>query len=170
MATTTIIPPPWLQPKPEPAKPDNVVTEEPAQETPKRKSNSRWHKGMKSPNPHGRKKGISDRRLVLKAEIAERGKQILDVLYEKAMDGDVQACGIILDRCVPRLKPQSKMIQFELTPESSMTERADQVLFGIANGQIDPDTGNSLINSMAAVHNLRQIDELAERIAKLEGK
>lgn len=159
---------PWLKPKAEPVEPTNVVTEEFIETIPPKKN--KWFKGMPSPNPKGRKRGLADRRLTLKEETVEKTKEVLQIVYQRAIDGDMQAAQIMLDRTMPRLKAQSKLIQFEFDIESSMTDRAEMVMAAIAKGDVAPDVGNSLIDSMSKVHGLRQIDDLAERIAKLEGR
>jgi hypothetical protein len=148
---------------------DNHI-HEPTEPAPKKRGSPRWHKGMKSPNPNGRPKGLKDRRLSLTTTMVENAHEVLAVVVEKALDGDMQAAGLLLNRCSPTLKPQALPVQFELNLQGSATEQAAQVLEAIATGELPPDTGNQIIDSMSKIYGIKQIDELEQRIALLEGR
>jgi hypothetical protein len=59
-----------------------------------------------SGNPSGRPKGAKSTISALRKELIsdEDLQEIVDVVIAKAKDGDLAACGMILDRRIPRLR------------------------------------------------------------------
>lgn len=168
MTERKIIPPPWLagnstdQPQSEQLQPET-------ESQPEKRVSGKWYKGMPSPNPKGRKPGLKDRRLSLTTTMVENAHEVLKVVVEKALKGDMHAAGLLLSRCSPTLKPQSLPIQFDLDIHGSATEQAARILEAVAKGEMPPDVGNSLIDSISKVYGVKQIEELEERITALEG-
>lgn len=128
-----------------------------------------WKKGMTSPNPKGRPRGIVDKRTWVTQALMDDAPAIARVIIDAALAGDVQAAGLVLSRVAPVLKAQAERVQFEFDPRASVTEQAEAVLTAIASGEVSPDMGKQIIDAISALYGIKQIAELEERLAALGG-
>lgn len=131
---------------------------------------ARWTPGMKSPNPHGRPKGIVDRRQRLQNAFADEAVAIAKVVIAQALEGDMQAAGIALARLVAPLKAVAERVEFQLDPARPLADQAQQVLMAVAEGKVDPETGKTLIGCIQSLSGIRAVENLEERIVLLEAK
>jgi len=127
-----------------------------------------WKPGQ-SGNPKGRPKGSVNRRTQIADAFIEDGKNIARIVCDAALAGDMQAAQIVLSRILPVLRPTSERVKFDLDTTAPLTEQARQVLSAVAGGEVDPDTGKRLIDSISAFAGLRQVDEFEARLNALEG-
>lgn len=153
---TDIVQPEWMKGY----KPDT----EPPRGSPK------WQKGMKSPNPSGRPKGISDKRAKLVQRMLDDAGGIVDKMIAQAMEGDPQAATLILSRVMPALRAQAEKVEFEFNAKASVTEQAESVLQAIAEGKVAPDVGKQILEAISTLYGIKQIAELESRLAALEGR
>lgn len=123
-----------------------------------------------SGNPSGRPKGTKAKKTLIAQEFEKDGSKVARVVIDAALAGDITAANIVLQRLAPALKVRAEKVQFELDSQAPLTHQAGQVLAAVALGEIDPDTGQVLINCISAFAGLRQVDELDERLRALEGK
>ena len=123
---------------------------------------------MTSPNPKGRPKGIIDRRTRLVNILLEDANEITRVVVAKAKDGDLHAASLVLSRVLPALSAQSEKVQFDLDPAAPLAKQVEQVLAATAEGELAPDTAKQIIETIGALGAIRQMDEIEQRIAKLE--
>lgn len=128
------------------------------------KTGGRWKPGQ-SGNPGGR----SSQAAKLRAKLATGSDAVIKVVMAAAENGDMQACRLILERMVPAIKPVSEPVQFDFTGETP-TEQARSIMTAIAAGDIPPDQGKALIEALASVARIAEIDELCRRLAALEAK
>ena len=87
-----------------------------------------------------------------------------------ALEGDMQAANMVLQRLSPPLRARAEKVTFELTPDAPLTTQAQQIMTAVAEGSIDPETGQLLINCITAFAGLKQVDELEQRLIALEEK
>lgn len=120
-----------------------------------------------SGNPAGRKPGIPDKRVAWRKALEPHGQELISKALELAMEGDVQALKACLDRICPPYRPAAAPVEFTLEGET-LTEQAQSVLVAIAAGELDPQTGVQIINSIASVAKIAELDEILERIEALE--
>jgi AAA domain/Family of unknown function (DUF5681) len=120
-----------------------------------------------SGNPRGRKAGVPNKRSPLEARIAEHGEAIMDKVIEAALDGDLQAAGIALQRISPSLKARAPTVTFELDCDATYSDQASAVLSAVARGEVDPETGRMLIDCISAAAGLRRFDDFAEQLELL---
>ena len=121
------------------------------------KKRGRWKAG-ESGNPNGRPKGtgeVSKLRDAIKSHVPA----ILERLTTQALDGDVQAARLLLDRSVAPLRAVEPTQSLAL-PDGSLTDQGRAVLSAVSMGDL------AAIGALARV---AEIDELTERIEKLEG-
>jgi hypothetical protein len=153
---TTTVPPPWL----------NGPTQPPAAAA----APARWVKGMPSPNPKGRPRGIIDKRTKVTQALMDDAPAVARVVIDAALEGDLQACGIVLARVAPALRPETYPVQFAFDPGAPIAQQIEQVLAAMASGAVAPDVGKLVIDAIGTLSNARAVEELEARIITLEAK
>lgn len=128
-----------------------------------------WLPGQ-SGNPKGRPKGSKNRKTVVVQEFEKEGSRIARVVIDAALEGDMTAANMVLQRLSPPLRSRSEKVTFELDPDKPLSEQAQQVLTAVAAGDIDPETGKLLIDAIGAFAGIKQVDDLEARLAALEGR
>ncbi|WP_413892892.1 DUF5681 domain-containing protein [Candidatus Skiveiella danica] len=124
-----------------------------------------WKPGQ-SGNPKGRPAGTGDVSK-LRAAIAKQVPGILDAMMTKALDGDVGAARLLLERAVPPLKAMEPTLALTL-PDGTLTDQGRAVLRSVANGVLAPSQGAALLGAIGTLARVTEIDELETRIAALE--
>lgn len=127
----------------------------------------RWTEGQ-SGNPRGRPRGSQNRRTQVQQALDDAGSAIAQVVIDAAKGGDLQACALVLARIAPPPRPRGQRVTFELDTRAPLTEQARSVLAAIARGEVDPETGKLIIDSIASLGNLMLTDELAARVEAIE--
>lgn len=77
------------------------------QPKPAAKGNPSWVKGGRSPNPSGRPKGVLDKRTKVTQALADDAPAIVRVVVDAALEGDMQAAGLVLSRIAPILRSEN---------------------------------------------------------------
>lgn len=132
--------------------------------------NPYWRKGMKSPNPSGRPRGISDKRAKLNQKLLSDAQGIVDKMIAQALEGDSHAASLILARVMPALRAQSERVEFDFDSKAPLTDQVSAVLQAIADGEVSADVGKQIIEAIGSLGAVKQIDELEARLAALEGR
>jgi len=131
---------------------------------------AKWERGMASPNPLGRPKGVPDKRTKVTRALMEDAPKVARVVIDAALEGDMQAAGLVLSRCAPIIKAQAERVQFELSSDAPLAAQAQQIMQAVANGNVDPDTGRTLIGCLNSVASIQAVADLEERLVILEAK
>lgn len=126
----------------------------------------RWRPGQTG-NPNGRPVGTG-KVAQLRASIEAKLPQILDSLVQRAIDGDVGAARILLDRCIAPLKPADSEIALPIGSQS-LTLQGTEILNYMSTGLLSPGQGVVFLNAISALTKIREVDELSRRIDALEG-
>jgi len=92
------------------------------------------------------------------------------VVIEAALRGDMQAAKIVLERICPPLKPTAALVTIELPENPGIADTARAIIRHAATGQIAPDVAGQLVQAVAALARVMEIDELERRLKALEGK
>jgi len=129
----------------------------------------RFLKGV-SGNPKGRRPGIIDKRTRITQALAEDAQKIVDVVVSSALEGDMQAAGIVLARIAPPLKAAADKVQFDFRTDVPLSAQADAVMAAVAQGAVDPETGKMLIGCLQSVAGIRAVEDLEQRLIHLEAK
>ena len=124
-----------------------------------------WKPGQ-SGNPKGRPTGTGEV-AKLRAAIAASVPAILQSLTDAAIAGDVQAAKVLLERTLPALKP-AEQAQAVNIPEGTLTDKGRAVLDAVAAGELAPGQGAALLTAIGTLARVAEIDELTERIKRLE--
>jgi len=114
-------------------------------------------------------------------------REIMAELERKFKDGEVDgydsfpkyvACKALtdgapyMDAILRRIMPASKStypdIEFDYNPEWTHVEKANAIMTGIACGEIPPDVGHMLIDSLSKMLGIEEVTELAKRLEAIE--
>lgn len=133
-------------------------------------ASGRWFKGMPSPCPTGRPKGILDKRSRVTKALMDDAPAIARVVIDAAKEGDMQAAALVLARCAPVLKAQTEPVQFEFDATAPIAQQIEAVLAGIAGGAVPPDVGRQIIEAIGTLASVRATEELEQRIVMLEAR
>lgn len=134
---------------------------------PEKKKRGRWKTG-ESGNPSGRKPGTGEV-AKLRDSIAAHLPEIITQLVSKAKEGDAQAARLLLERVLPALKPMEQPVELTLPDEDGLTAQGVAIVQAVAAGTLAPGQGAALLSGLGALARIREIDELEQRITKLEG-
>ena len=107
----------------------------------------------------------------LRAQLAEGGKLdlLLTKVHDLAMAGDMAAMRILMDRLIPPLRAEAAPAGFTLR-SGNLTEQAKALMRATARGAIPPDQASELINALATVARIEEVDELRRRVEALESE
>ena len=133
---------------------------------PKKKRGS-WKPGQ-SGNPAGRPPGVGEIGK-LRAAIAERVPELLAAMMGKALEGDVGAARLLLERAIAPLKASEQAVALQLPDGDTLTAQGRAVLSAVAGGELAPSQGAALLGAIGTLARVTEIDELSARITKLEG-
>ena len=126
----------------------------------------KFKKGI-SGNPSGRPAGQTPGAKLRKA-IEAKADDILQAVIDAAVNGDMAACKMLLDRITPALKPQA--LSINLPVKETLPEQGNEIIRATMAGQIPPDIGSQLITALSNQGRLVELQELAERLSRLEKK
>ena len=131
----------------------------------------RFPKGV-SGNPAGRRKGIPNKvsRKVIE-RIADNRDALLDVLLAKALDGDLLALKLCLERLCPPQKelPLPSIKLPEIAGPEDLPKATEALMQAAASGSMTPSALAAMTAVVRAHVEAVQTADLAERIRKLEG-
>ena len=96
-------------------------------------------------------------------------KALVQALLDRALAGDTAAAGVLINRLVPALRPVALPEAFTLTGDS-LAERAMSVVDAAAAGQVSSVDAKAIIDALAGVARIREVDELERRGAALESR
>ncbi|MBK7509207.1 MAG: hypothetical protein IPI16_14230 [Comamonadaceae bacterium] len=126
-----------------------------------------WKPGQ-SGNPKGRPAGTGEVGK-LRAAIAKRVPDLLDAMMAKALDGDVGAARLLLERAIAPLKAIEQTQALAL-PDGTLTAQGRAVLRSVADGVLAPSQGAALLGAIGTLARVTELDELESRIAALEAR
>ena len=126
-----------------------------------------WKPGQ-SGNPKGRPAGTGEV-AKLRAAIADRVPELLAAMMARALEGDVGAARLLLERAIAPLKAAEQSQALSL-PDGTLTEQGRAVLASVAAGELAPGQGAALLGAIGTLARVAEIDELARRIEVLEEK
>ena len=135
---------------------------------PKKKRPGRWKAG-ESGNPAGRKPGTGEVAR-LRAAIADRVPELLAAMMTRALEGDVGAARLLLERAIAPLKGIEQAVELALPDGGTLTAQGRAVLLAVAAGELAPSQGAALLGAIGTLARVTEIDELDARLTKLEEK
>lgn len=117
---------------------------------------SKFIKGQ-SGNPAGRpRKGLASTEKLREA-ISNELPDVINVIVDKARDGDLFACKLLLDKCLPNIKPMEQVAPFQI-PDGTLSEQLESLLKLVEQGNLTIDRYQKISSSLRSIHNQRQIE------------
>jgi len=129
----------------------------------------RFPKGV-SGNPAGRPKGSLSKRDKIAQALKDDGPKVARVVIDAALEGDMQAAGLVLSRVLPPVRAQAERVKFELSEHVPLSEQAGQILHAVSEGRLDADTARILVGCIQSVAGIKAVEDLESRIIQLEAK
>lgn len=124
-----------------------------------RKKNGQFSPG-KSGNPKGRPKSES---ASVRKLLSQHSEAVVDVVTKAALDGDLQACKIILDRVCPPLKPQAAQVSIKHSTDFDSLQLAEAWLKAASDGSVPADVASQMV---VAIGQYMQTKVTNEKIAE----
>ncbi|QJE99141.1 DUF5681 domain-containing protein [Luteolibacter luteus] len=118
-----------------------------------------------SGNPAGRPRGS---RNAPRLRLDDDMDSIVDAVVGKALDGDVAAAKLLIDRIFPRLRAASAPIAVDLPHDAGPLPMAQSVLRAALAGEIPPDTASQLVNIASQLSRITEVELLKARLEALE--
>ncbi len=132
-----------------------------------RNKDGTFKKGSAS-NPAGRPKGSGVTGKLRKA-ILDKSPELLSMLVDKALiEQDCTAAMALLNKVLPNLKATNEPVTFPLDVKNGLSSTGEQIVKNIADGTIPLDSGTQVLNSLAALSKIQEVDALTKRIEALE--
>jgi len=120
------------------------------------------------PNPTGRPKGSVGISTTISRALREDSHEVVAVVKQAALDGDMQAAALILNRVCPPIKAHHTKVNFRFNPEGTLSDNVSDILKAVSEGHVPADIAKSIIESLGALAVCRQTDELERRLTVLE--
>ena len=118
-------------------------------------------------NPGGRPPGNTERNK-FRQQIVTVLPEIIAEIVKQAMNGDLVAARMILDRCIPSLKPTSDAATLPDVPLGTLAERGMHIITAAAAGQITPDDAAGSMALLTAQAKLVEQTEIVQRLESIE--
>ena len=119
-----------------------------------------------SGNPKGRVKGKPLLATELRTAIEAKSDEIFQAVINAAINGDMAAAKILIDKICPSLKPEAMPIN--LVFQESLALQGNEIIKAIMGGILAPDIGSALIAAVSNQAKIVEIDDLTKRIEALE--
>lgn len=117
-----------------------------------------------SGNPAGRPRSES---AAVRAKLQAHGGEVAAVVLAKALEGDMYAAKLILDRCSPPLKARAEPVHVAIPEGATIVQTAQAVLAAAAAGALPVDQATQLIGAVADLSRIIEIAELQRELSEL---
>jgi len=87
-------------------------------------------------------------------------------VIDAALEGDLTACKLVLDRLYPGIKSQAMPVNIPVG--ATLPETGNNVVTETMSGNVPPDIGASLITALSNQAKLVEFTELSLRLARIE--
>jgi len=132
---------------------------------------AKFKKGQ-SGNPYGKKPGTHNKRTVLAKFLEPHAENLINKAVELALEGDVNALKLCVDRLLPRITSQPvefDMSEFDIENIDNLSVIGKKIISAIYIGSISPEEGQRLMNILDNQRKLiehvdmsRKLDEISE--------
>lgn len=120
-----------------------------------------------SGNPSGRKKGLTPRGK-FRQQVDDALPPIVDELVKSARAGDMAAAKMILDRCIPALKPTSDSATLKLKAGADLVARGEAIITAATSGELPIEQAKTLMDILSAQRAIVEQNEVVQRLESIE--
>jgi hypothetical protein len=131
-----------------------------------RDERGRWRPGV-SGNPSGPRPGCGPGALLRQA-IAAKAPEILSAMIARALEGDVSAARLPLERICAPLRATDEPASVPLTDGAPLAEQGRHVLHAMGEGSLTPGQAGEMMAALAMLVKLRVVDDLEARLRRLK--
>lgn len=123
-----------------------------------------------SGNPKGKPKGVRHTATQITYALIEGNLQeVLETVVERAINGDMTACRMILDKVLPNTKDRPVTIDLpEINDLNGVGFAQAEILQAVATGDITPNEGERIASIVEARRRSLETIDLEARISQLE--
>lgn len=114
---------------------------------------ARYQPGQ-SGNPAGKPAGIKNANTRARHSLAEHLPMVFKVLVQQAEAGDLTACKLIMDKCLPNARPESLPRALPGLGEGTPQERGEAVIQALASGQLSPDLAVLILTALTKIREI----------------
>lgn len=101
--------------------------------------------------------------------IGQKGlDDLIKTILDAALNGDMQAAALLLNRIIPSIRPVSPTISIQM--DGDLLQKAEAVIDAAASGSIPASEAKALLDGIGQVARIKELVELEKRIEALEGK
>jgi hypothetical protein len=126
-------------------------------------------KAGQSGNPAGKPKGTIHKVTQLRDALLDDVPALLERTKQAALEGDMTAMKILLDRTVPTLKPgQATVYLPELDVDMPVHQKASIITDAVVTGDIPAESGLSLLKMAEALAKILETTQIREELDALE--
>lgn len=126
-------------------------------------------KAGQSGNPAGKPKGTIHKVTQLRDALMDDVPALLERTKQAALEGDMTAMKILLDRTVPTLKPgQATVYLPELDVDMPVHQKASIITDAVVTGDIPAESGLSLLKMAEALAKIFETTQIREELDALE--
>ena len=128
------------------------------------------YKPGQSGNPNGRPKGrVNKLRAEMRKPLQESSPEIIQKAVDLALSGNDSMIKLCLDKIIPSVKSIDSPVElFELTSQSSITEKANAILSATGAGQLSPTHAGQLLSGLSTLCKAMELDEINQRLTAIE--
>ena len=124
---------------------------------------------FKAGNPAGKPKGTIHKVTQLRDALLDDVPALLERTKQAALEGDMTAMKILLDRTVPTLKPgQATVYLPELDVDMPVHQKASIITNAVVTGDIPAESGLSLLKMAEALAKILETTQIREELDALE--
>lgn len=122
-----------------------------------------------SGNPSGKPKGAKNKTTLAAKDLLEgEAESLSKKAIELALNGDVTALRICLDRIAPSLKSTAPTVHVEIDESLNLADIAKTFVREASKGKIAPDIAAQLVSAVASVARVEEMESIKERLQSLE--
>lgn len=125
----------------------------------------KFQKGQ-SGNPKGRPPGKTHSREIREL-LAKAAPDVVNMTYQRAMEGDATALKILMDRLIPPLRAQSQPTQAAIEGDTP-ADKARHIMALVSTGQLSTDQADDLMATLVSMTRIVETTEILDRIEQLE--
>jgi|ETN07SMinimDraft_1059922.scaffolds.fasta_scaffold01215_5 hypothetical protein len=126
-------------------------------------------KAGQSGNPAGKPKGTIHKVTQLRDALLDDVPALLERTKQAALEGDMTAMKILLDRTVPTLKPgQATVYLPELDVDMPVHQKASIITDAVVTGDIPAESGLSLLKMAEALAKILETTQIREELDALK--
>lgn len=95
---------------------------------------------------------------------------IISQLTKAAKDGNIQAAKLLIDRCVPTIKPIQQSVEVRGIADKSLSQQGELIVCAMGDGLLSPEQAQAMLTGLANLAKIKEADEIEQRLSALEEK